>query len=336
MISPATAPAPSDETPVPPDTAVRLSGVCRSFGGVAALSDLDLVAPRARITVVLGPNGAGKTTAVRLVTGALAPDRGTVTTLGLDPGRDGEEVRRRCGVVSAKPSLYDRLSGRDNLRYAAELHEVPRSRRERRIGEAAERFAIADALDQQVGGYSTGMKTRLALARSVVHDPDLLLFDEPTSGLDPESAQAVLALIREMTAEGRTVVMCTHHLVEAEGLADHVVVLDGGTSLVAGSPGALVRRFWPRPELTVEVESPFAWTDLHRRGVDPVSVEALGTRARIALDDGDDVADLVAELVARGARIRRVVPHEPGLEDLYFAVRDRVRGRAPVGAGSTR
>ena len=105
-----------------------------------------------------------------------------------------------------------------------------------------------------LGGYSTGMKTRLALARSVLHDPELLLFDEPTSGLDPESSHAVLQLIREMTLEGRTVVMCTHLLVEAEGLADQIVVLESGTDLLAGSQDELIRRYWPANTVWLDAE----------------------------------------------------------------------------------
>ena len=197
------------------------------------------------MTVLLGPNGAGKTTAIRMITGALEADAGSIEVFGLDPNQDGEDIRRLCGVVSAKPALYDRLSGYHNLLYAAELYDIPKKLQDDRIREAAGRFGIDHALDQQVGGYSTGMKTRLALARAVQHEPDLLLLDEPTSGLDPESSHAVLGLIGELTRSGKTVVLCTHLLLEAEGLADHVVVMDAGTDLVAGSPDELARRFWP-------------------------------------------------------------------------------------------
>ncbi|HQF95964.1 MAG TPA: ABC transporter ATP-binding protein, partial [Microthrixaceae bacterium] len=190
------------------------------FGDVQALDELTFDVPARRITVLLGPNGAGKTTAIRSITGALSPKAGDISVFGTDPRGEGDQVRPRCGVVSAKPALYDRLSGYDNLLYSAQLYDVPAAGLRQKIVAAAERFGIADALDHQVGGYSTGMKTRLALSRSTLHDPDLLLFDEPTSGLDPESSQAVLDLIREMTNDGKTVVMCTHLLAEAEGLAD--------------------------------------------------------------------------------------------------------------------
>src|SRR6202008_3804201 len=151
-----------------------------------------------------------------------------------DPRENGEAIRARCGVVAAKPALYDRLTGRDNLRYAAGLYGVAGGWPP--TDDAPERFGISGALELRVGGYSTGMKSRLALARAILHDPDLLLLDEPTSGLDPESSHAVLGLIDEMAADGKTVVMCTHLLLEAEGLADQVVMLEQGRDLLAGPP----------------------------------------------------------------------------------------------------
>jgi ABC-2 type transport system ATP-binding protein len=303
---------------------VRLSGVSRSFGTVRALDGLDLVVPAQSIAVLLGPNGAGKTTAVRMITGALDPHGGTVEVFGLDPARRGEEVRRRCGVVSAKPALYDRLSGWDNLRYAAELYGLGR-KADDRIREAAARFEIDHALDQQVGGYSTGMKTRLALSRSVLHHPDLLLFDEPTSGLDPESSYAVLDLIKQMRRDGSTIVMCTHLLLEAEGLAEQIVVMEEGANLVSGTPDQLSARYWPGVVLRLDAEDPSA---LDRLASHPVVLEYRRDGAPFAtatLHDHASVADLVAELVADGVRLTRVEPHQPSLEDLYFAVRAESR-----------
>jgi ABC-2 type transport system ATP-binding protein len=296
---------------------VELRDVRRTFGGQVALDGLTFSAPRGTVTVLLGPNGAGKTTAVRMVTGALRAEAGSVRTFGLDPAVDGEAVRRRCGVVAAKPALYDRLSGWDNLVYSAELYglgpDAP-------IEEAAARFGIDDALDLRVGGYSTGMKTRLALARAVLHDPDLLLLDEPTSGLDPESARAVLHLIDELAEQGRTVIMCTHLLLEAEGLADQVVLMEGGRTLVSGPPDELVRRVWPRPSVMVDAENRAVLDGVrHLPGV--MTVSRSDGRLRVELDDLARVPDLVAALAAAGARLTRVAPHEPSLEELYFAVR---------------
>jgi ABC-2 type transport system ATP-binding protein len=322
----------TDDWPTDRPVTVEVHHVSKRFGLTPALADCTVIVPTGTITVLLGPNGAGKTTAIRTITGALEPDEGTVRTFGLDPTTDGEGVRQRCGVVSAKPALYDRLSGYDNLLYAAELYGLGRRCRAR-IDAAAARFGIDDALDQQVGGYSTGMKTRLALARSVLHEPALLLFDEPTSGLDPESSAAVLALIREMTADGSTVVMCTHHLVEAEGLADQVVMLEDGRDLVSGTPAELAARFWPAALLRLAVEDP-RHLDLVAREPGVLRVERALGGLDVHLDDFARVPNLVDALVGHGARITRVEPHVPTLEDLYFAVRrDRPRR---TGATTTR
>jgi ABC-2 type transport system ATP-binding protein len=269
-----------------------------------------------------------------MVTGALTPDQGTVRVFGLDPETDGETVRRRCGVVSAKPSLYDRLSGYDNLAYSAELYGLGRGESARAaILESAARFGIEHALDQQAGGYSTGMKTRLALARSVLHEPELLLFDEPTSGLDPESSHAVLDLIREMTSGGATVIMCTHLLLEAEGLADQVVILEDGRDLVSGSPGDLTKRYWPGAVVRLDAEDPSTLDRLaNAEGVLRYDRDA-GELATVQIDDMARVPELVLALAADGVRLTRVEPHSPTLEDLYFAVRGRRAAGVTPGGG---
>ena len=300
---------------------VELAHVRRSFGAVVGLADLSFSVPAGSVTVLLGPNGAGKTTALRTVTGALAPESGSVRVFGVDPtGPDGESVRRRCGVVAAKPALYDRLSGRDNLRYAAELFGLDRSGAEAPIEASAARFGIDDALDKKVAGYSTGMKTRLALARSILHDPDLLLLDEPTSGLDPESSHAVLQLIDELAASGKTVVMSTHLLLEAEGLADQVVMMELGADVVTGEPDELVRRYWPFPTVVFDAEDR-AGLDLlaHEAGVS--AFHRNGTSAVVTLDDLARVPQLIADLVAAGVRVTQVTPQHPSLEQLYLKVR---------------
>jgi len=311
------APSAHDDT-----SAVALHGVRRTFGDVVAVADLTMEVPRGTVTVLLGPNGAGKTTVVRLITGALRPTTGEVRTLGVDPDADeahGAQVRGRCGVVPARPALYDRLTGEDNLRYAAALFEVDAGDTDARIEEAATRFGIVDALAQRVGGYSTGMRARLALARAVLHDPDLLLLDEPTAGLDPESARAVLGLIDDMAEDGKTVLMCTHLLLEAEGLADQVVVMDHGRAVIAGSPTELTRRYWPAARVVLDADDPSL---LDRAAtLDFVRAYERNGVATVDLADEANVPDLVDALVAAGARLTRVEPRVPTLEELYFEIR---------------
>ena len=302
------------------DSVISAHSVVRSFGDTRAVDGLDLEIPTGSVTVLLGPNGAGKTTVVRLLTGALAPDAGEISVFGITPSApDGAQVRRRCGVVPARPALYDRLNGYDNLRYAGELFEVDGEVLPERIEHAATRFGIVDALGKRVGGYSTGMRARLALARAVLHEPDLLLLDEPTAGLDPESARAVLGLIDEMAEEGKAVVMCTHLLLEAEGLADKVVVLDHGATLVSGSPSELTERFWPGARVVLDAEEPSV---LDRIASLPyVRAYARNGVATVDLVSHDAVPDLVDELVGAGARLTRVEPQTPSLEQLYFEIR---------------
>jgi ABC-2 type transport system ATP-binding protein len=299
---------------------IELQGVTRAYGPILALADFSLTVEPGSITVLLGPNGAGKTTVVRVTTGVVKPQVGRVRVFGVDPGGPaGRDVRGRTGVVPARPALYDRLSGFENLRYAAELYGVADTGA--RITEAARRFEIEDALGQRVGGYSTGMRARLALARAVLHEPDLLMLDEPTAGLDPESARTVLDLIRGMADRGNAVVMCTHLLLEAEGLADQVVVMDRGHSLVSGSPGELARRFWPSVTVVVDAVEP-AGLD-HAATLPFVRSYSRNGSAIVELDHEAMVPDLVDALVADGVRLLRVEPRAPTLEELYFAVRAR-------------
>lgn len=301
--------------------AITFTSVRKTFGDVVALDSVDFSAPKGSVTVLLGPNGAGKTTTVRLTTGAMIPDSGVVTVLGLDPQIHGDEVRARVGVVPPKPAFYDQISGWDNLQFAAAIFEADESM----ALEAAKRFGIEDALGQDVGGYSTGMRTRLALARAVLHDPEVLMLDEPTAGLDPESARSVLELIGEMAGRGRTIVMCTHLLHEAQGIADQLVLLEEGTVEAAGSPRDLIRQYMSNPIVIIDAED----RSMLRAAaeLDGVLSVRYDGAAHLTVDSIDRTSDIVTELVKRGARLTRVEPLDPTLEDLYFEIQ-RVHRRS--------
>ena len=294
------------------DGAIRFDAVSKSFGPIRAIEGLDFVAPFGAVTVLLGPNGAGKTTTVRLSTGALVADRGSIEVLGMHPMHHGDEVRQRTGVVPPKPAFYDQLSGWDNLRFAARIFAAS----EQAAFEAAERFRIDDALDQEVGGYSTGMRTRLALARAVIHDPEVLLLDEPTAGLDPESARAVLNMIRELATKGRSIVLCTHLLHEAEGIADHVVLMNEGRARAAGPPNELTSRYMSDPIVVFDAENRSSLDQL--AGLEGVIDTTWNGGVHATLKDLELLPDLVVSLVEGGARLIRVEPLVPTLEELYF------------------
>jgi len=296
------------------ESAIQFGSVSKSFGTVRAVEDLNFEAPVGAVTVLLGPNGAGKTTTVRLTTGALVADRGDIEVLGLHPKINGDEIRRRVGIVPPKPAFYDQLTGWENLQFAARIFGSD----ERSALDAAERFEIDHALLQEVGGYSTGMRTRLALTRSVLHDPEILLLDEPTAGLDPESSRNVLELIRELAGRGRTIVLCTHLLHEAEGIADQIVLMSNGHARISGSPEALTGRYLADPVVLFDAEDRGALNSLpDRHGV--VSVSWNGA-VHATLSDHDMLPDLIADLVRDGVRLTRVEPITPSLEELYFAM----------------
>ena len=296
-----------------PDPALTFSRVSRRFGDIEAVRGLDLRIEAGSVAVLLGPNGAGKTTTVRLVTGALQADEGQIKVLGMDPRVDGTEIRRLSGVVPPKAAFYDRLTGLENLRFAADMWELGSGAP---IAEAAERFGISAALDQEVGGYSTGMRTRLALARAILHDPTVLLLDEPTAGLDPESARAVLELIRDMAGQGRTIVMCTHLLHEAEGIADQVVLMNEGHAWVAGPPDHLADTYWSDTRVHFDAEDRSALAGL--ADLEGVVSHIANGHVTVELDTLDRLPDIIADLVKGGARLTRVEPVQPTLEELYF------------------
>jgi ABC-2 type transport system ATP-binding protein len=305
------------------DSAIRFGSVSKTFGSVRAVESLTFAAPAGAVTVLLGPNGAGKTTTVRLTTGALLADSGDIEVLGLHPKIDGDEVRRRVGIVPPKPAFYDQLTGWENLRFAARIF----GSNEEAALDAAERFAIHDALLQEVGGYSTGMRTRLALARAVIHDPEVLLLDEPTAGLDPESSRSVLELIRELASRGRTIVLCTHLLHEAEGIADQLVLMNTGHVKAAGAPQDLAGEYLAEPVVVFDAQNREALGVLdHEEGV--LSVSWNGS-VRVTLDDLNRLPQLVARLVDGGARITRVEPIGATLEELYFEMQRSHREPAP-------
>ncbi|NND03598.1 MAG: ABC transporter ATP-binding protein [Acidimicrobiia bacterium] len=302
---------------------IHLSGVSRSFGEIRAVDSLTIDVPRGSVAVLLGPNGAGKTTTVRLITGSLKPNAGTIGVLGMDPAVDGDEIRRRSGVVPPKPALYDRLTGQDNLEYAAKIWDADPST----IKSAAGRFGIDHALHMKVAGYSTGMRTRLALARAVLHNPEILLLDEPTAGLDPESARAVLDLIRELAGSGRTVIMATHLLHEAEGIADQVILMGAGQARAAGHPTDLAARYMKDPVVIVDAENRDLLKDLER--YDGVKGSVWNGALHVTLDSIEILPDMVAGLVADGVRLTRVEPMAATLEHLYFEMQRQLREANP-------
>ncbi|RPF32343.1 ATP-binding cassette domain-containing protein [Streptomyces sp. TLI_185] len=214
--------------------AVLSEGLEKRFGEVHAVRGLDLAVAQGTVCGVLGPNGAGKTTAVRLLTTLLRPDAGSARIAGHDLVREPAAVRRRIGVTGQYASVDGDLTGRENLQLFARLHRVRAPGQ--RADELLERFGLAEAAGRAASTYSGGMRRRLDLAASLIRRPEVLFLDEPTTGLDPASRNLIWTAVRELTADGTTVLLTTQYLEEADQLADDIALVDRGRVAHTGSP----------------------------------------------------------------------------------------------------
>ena len=220
---------------MPSNPSIATTDLARRFGTSWALDGLTLEAEAGEVIALLGPNGAGKTTTVRILDGVLAPHRGQVRVLGLDPMTEGTELRRRTGVLTEAGGLDDRLTLTENLLTHARIRKIDPDEARARTGELLERFGMSALADRPAQGLSTGERKRVSLARALLHRPDVLLLDEPTSGLDPAATRDVLDLIAGLAGQGgATVVLCTHFLAEAARLCRRVAILEAGRLLAFG------------------------------------------------------------------------------------------------------
>ena len=296
---------------------------------VVALDGLSLEVAEGELFGLLGPNGAGKTTTIKILTTLLIPTSGTANVVGLDVVRDAAEVRRRIGFVfGGERGLYYRLSGRDNLRYFAELYAVPPREIGPRVEELVELVGLKDRVDERVEGYSRGMKQRLHLARTLLHRPRVIFLDEPTIGLDPIGARELRRIVSELHQGGATIILTTHYLFEADQLCQRIGVIDKGRLVALGTPSDLKANVSDLSVVELEVFGVDA-TSLDRlRGldfVDSVVVEQrelrqlLRVQTRIA---DRAVAPLIAALGA--ADVGRVTVREATLEDAYVRLVGRL------------
>lgn len=295
----------------------------RRFGDITALNDVSFSIPAGQVVGLLGHNGAGKTTTIRLLNGLLAPTDGDLRTLGLDPSVDGPSVRARTGVLTETPSLDDRMTARESMTFWADMWNVPRDAVDQRVTQLLERFELGDRADDRIGGYSRGMRQRLALARTLIHDPPLLFLDEPTAALDPIASLGVRDLVRTLAAdEQRTVLICTHNLVEAQELCDRVIILRRGRVVADGSPSDVVHAAALPVRVDIEVDGEHAAEALaiaRAASADHATARPDGTIAVEGLAR-DAVPQLVSRLVAAGASVYRVSPEQASLEDAYVAL----------------
>jgi ABC-2 type transport system ATP-binding protein len=303
------------------ETIIVTHQLSRQFGNLTAVDSLSLEIQRGEIFGLLGHNGAGKTTTVRLMNGVLNPTSGSIQVLGLSPVTDGSALRQRTGVLTETPALYEPLSAWDNLTLFAEIYGLPKADVPHRVEAILQQFNLADRANEKVGGYSKGMKQRLALARAFLHQPEILFLDEPTAGLDPIAAKQVNDSILHLSRdERRTVVLATHNLHDAQQLCDRVAVLEHGRLVALGKPAELAREL----AHTRTVQIVIAQEQISEaEAIFRMYTEAIHYKEGVFVLDGlpyDQLPDVVYQLAEKQIRVYEIIPQQPTLEDVYFAL----------------
>ncbi len=292
----------------------------KRFDSLTAVDGLSLRVGEGEVLALLGPNGAGKTTTVRMLAAILRPTEGRVRVAGFDTLENPEEVRRRVGVLTEAPGLYLRMTGWEYLTFFGQLRALDGSALRRRIETLAERFKMTAALNRRLGTYSKGMRQKIALMRTLLHEPPVLLLDEPTSAMDPESARLVRDAIHQLRDGRRAILICTHNLTEAEELADRIAIIGKGRILAAGTPTELKDRFLGPPPLRIEFADDLDGELVevaHRFG----EILTCGRRhIRLRKSPGIASTEVLRALITRGWPIQAFFEEPRSLEALYLRI----------------
>jgi ABC-2 type transport system ATP-binding protein len=315
-----------NRTQEPKNGCIEAHGLVKHYGEVKALDGFDLFVPEGTVLGLLGPNGAGKTTAVSILTTLLAPDSGQAAVAGVDIATSPTEVRRRIGLSGQYAAVDENLTGRENLDMIGRLYHLGRKRAASRAGELLERFSLSDAGDRLVKTYSGGMRRRLDLAGALVAEPPVLFLDEPTTGLDPRSRNELWDVIEELVDRGRTVLLTTQYMDEADLLADDIVVIDQGRRIAQGSPDelkAMVGGERLEVSLPADADIGSAQRVLARFSLDEPHVDDRTLTAPI-VGGAATLTNALRELDAEGVPLCDVGLRRPTLDDVFLTLTGRM------------
>jgi ABC-2 type transport system ATP-binding protein len=304
------------------EPAIKVTGLKKSFGEIRALDGVDLEAVSGTVLGLLGPNGAGKTTAVRVLTTLLRPDAGEVHVAGLDVVRDAAKLRERIGLAGQYAAIDENLTGQENLVMVGRLYGMTRATATVRATELLERFELMDAAKRPAKTYSGGMRRRLDLAAALVAKPPVLFLDEPTTGLDPRSRLSVWTTIEELVAEGRTVLLTTQYLDEADRLADTIAVIDKGRVIATGTPDALKDRVGGERlevHLADAAQAPIAAKTLAPMSDEPPAIELDAVKLTVRRRSGI-IVEAVRRLDEAGIGVDDIALRRPTLDDVFLAL----------------
>ena len=308
-------------TPEPAQIALEVFDLCKSFNGLRAVDHLSLMIKKREIFGLLGPNGSGKTTTINMITGLSVPSSGEIRVMGFDMSRQTRQMHRILGAVPQETALYEDLTAWQNMDLHADLFSIPRREKRQRITTMLELVQLIDQKNikkARVRTFSGGMKRRLALARALLHEPQLIVLDEPTLGVDVQSRRAIWDYIVSQRDQGRTVLLMTNYLEEAQALCDRLAIIDHGKLVALDTPNNMKRRYGDRVLEIITKEISHS-TDKIQALVGVLEVRQEGTHLKIVVQrESEDIVSQVITLLASDGQVHDISTREPQLDEIFL------------------
>ena len=303
-------------------SAIEMIDLCKSFGSFHAIDHLSLTVEQGEIFGLLGPNGSGKTTTINMISGLSVPTSGVVKVMGYDIRHNARRVRHLLGAVPQETALYEELSAWANLDFHADLFGIPRKEKNERIIKILELVQLLERKNSRVGTFSGGMKRRLALGRALLHDPQLIYLDEPTLGVDVQARRAIWDYILALRAQGKTVLITTNYLEEAQTLCDRLAIIDHGKLIAVDTPTHLKQIYGGS---VIELEGEKTLVELAEvKALDGVTeVVQDGPRLTVTTQGTSNVVPQIINIISREGELRNVAVREPNLDEIFLRLTGR-------------
>ncbi len=298
---------------------IEMKDVCKNFGKFKAVDHLTLTVQQGEVFGLLGPNGSGKTTTINMISGLSLPTSGEIKVNGYDIRRQARQIRQIMGAVPQETALYEELSAWDNMEFHADLFGIPRKEKKERIIKLLELVQLLDRKDSRVGTFSGGMKRRLALGRALLHNPQLIYLDEPTLGVDVQARRAIWNYILFLREEGKTVLITTNYLEEAQALCNRLAIIDHGKLVALDTPQQLKQRYGGR---VIELETDVSDQILEElRGLPGVKdVVQEGSRFKVTAEGTEQLVPRLVNVVSQKGELRDIVVRDPNLDEIFLSL----------------
>jgi daunorubicin resistance ABC transporter ATP-binding subunit len=297
--------------------AVEMAGLCKDFGSLRAVDHLSLTMEQGEIFGLLGPNGSGKTTTINMISGLSVPTAGSVRVMGYDVRHQARQVRRILGSIPQETALYEELTAWDNMDFHADLFGVPRQEKKERIVRLLELVQLLDRKASRVSTFSGGMKRRLAIARALLHDPSLIYLDEPTLGVDVQARRAIWDYCLSLRDQGKTVLITTNYLEEAQALCERLAIIDHGKLITVDTPAHL-KQTYGGTILELETSHPFEEVEQIKQLPGVKEVQQEERRLKVTTASVDHIVPQIVNIVSQHAELRDLAVREPTLDEIFL------------------